>query len=251
MREPDLRLLCERCGYHLKGMRRADVCPECGVPVKESLPEKRVGSAWQQHPGWRSWWRTERSMESHPRAIWTRLAVGTGRDTKLVVINCTVAGLAATAALLPMYAPSIIWGESIAVLVWPAVLGISLIFSYLAMTGIEAIGIGAISRRRGWRIHRGAQGPILAHASYAWILCAALLLCGHIGGILARPYSYTFRYAGLGAGFLIGLLVFETLVYIGMRKMRYANAPGSEKELAEEDTGQRPVPPRSEPHSSP
>jgi hypothetical protein len=34
------------------------------------------------------------------------------------------------------------------------------------------------------------------------------------------------------AAFLLGLLAFETLVYIGMHRMKYANPPGSERELA-------------------
>ena len=33
--------------------------------------------------------------------------------------------------------------------------------------------------------------------------------------------------------FLPGLLWFETLVWIGMRKLRYANVPGSERHLAD------------------
>lgn len=60
-------LLCEKCGYVVEGLDIAGVCPECGKPIEESLPERRVGTPWQQEPGVKSlvrtWWMTLR----HPK----------------------------------------------------------------------------------------------------------------------------------------------------------------------------------------
>ena len=51
----DTTLLCERCGYSLEGLPHTHTCPECGVPIRESLPAQRTGSPWQRSPGVRSW----------------------------------------------------------------------------------------------------------------------------------------------------------------------------------------------------
>ena len=67
-----------------------------------------------------------------------------------------------------------------------------------------------------------------------------------VGGVVLTPYFalltmlpradlFVFiNYFGLvlAASFLAGLIGFETLVYLGLRRLKYANPPGSEAELA-------------------
>ena len=246
-REPDLRFLCERCGYHLKGLLRSDVCPECGTPVVESLPEKRIGTRWQQRPGIRSWWRTMGDLESRSQRTWQRLAVAKGHNGVLIVVNCLVAGCA---PFIVFVALSVGLGSLLAAVYNTAILlpiGLGVSAVYLALTIIEGVGIGLISRRRGWRIHQGMRAPILGLASYAWILCTILILIAVLIVLLIGSGKDPWPQVVVGAGALSGLLQFEILVYIGMRKMRFANAPGSEKELAE--SGDTPLPAAAPPPS--
>ncbi|HSW47399.1 MAG TPA: hypothetical protein VLM89_17685, partial [Phycisphaerae bacterium] len=45
-REP----LCDRCGYRITGLPLSGNCPECGLPVRESLPGgRRKPNDWQKH----------------------------------------------------------------------------------------------------------------------------------------------------------------------------------------------------------
>lgn len=43
---------CEKCGYRLTGLARQDRCPECGLPVQESLPGSRRPTAFAAATGW-------------------------------------------------------------------------------------------------------------------------------------------------------------------------------------------------------
>ncbi|MEZ6318065.1 MAG: hypothetical protein R3B49_04810 [Phycisphaerales bacterium] len=52
-------VLCERCGYVVEGLDPAGACPECGKPIAESLPERRVGTPWQRARS--AWWDTHRA----------------------------------------------------------------------------------------------------------------------------------------------------------------------------------------------
>ena len=47
---PDADLLCDRCGYDLRGHRQEEACPECGLPVGES----RRLAAVPRRPAWRA-----------------------------------------------------------------------------------------------------------------------------------------------------------------------------------------------------
>ena len=50
---PPLRPRCEKCGYGLTGLRTTDACPECGRPVAESMPDRRVPSPFAAATGLR------------------------------------------------------------------------------------------------------------------------------------------------------------------------------------------------------
>ncbi|TVQ62460.1 MAG: hypothetical protein EA379_05155 [Phycisphaerales bacterium] len=113
---------------------------------------------------------------------------------------------------------------------------------------IEALGIRFIGRRRGWRTTDEVALVVVAHASVGWLAAPATILLG-LGCLgLMTAISFIFPmfippmfigwYADLGIVYLvfamllvlghplIGLLAFETLVFIGWRRMRFANREG-------------------------
>lgn len=63
--------LCEKCGYNLTGAELDRVCPECGVPVRESLgPNVRPGTPWERRAEfgiWAGWWRSAVGAALRPR----------------------------------------------------------------------------------------------------------------------------------------------------------------------------------------
>jgi hypothetical protein len=160
--------------------------------------------------------------------------MGRKRDAVLLVINCALAAYVPILAtdVLPNIGSRISHRNG-----WSPAAGMffstACFFLLLVLTAIEGVGLTIITKRRGWRVPRGGRLALLAHASYGWVLLAAL----GIGGILVLRGG-----AGQGAlvlallviPALVPLLAFETLVYIGMQRMKYANPPGSERELAGE-----------------
>jgi len=237
-REPDLRLLCERCGYHLKGLRRSDVCPECGNPVAESLPERRFGSAWQRRPTLVGLIRSAIELARHPVKYWGCVAPRNQGPGSLLMESCAVSVLIPAIPTLVMLVVSLTLDEVLAAethaLVITGAMGVLLFAIFLAFSWIEMIGIRIVASRRTWRIDRVVAWVIVSHASFAWIISSTFILVASIVRVtLAHRFnSPVVPVLVFVAPLLAGLLVFETLVYIGMRKMKFANAPGSERELA-------------------
>src|SRR6266571_4722751 len=61
-------LLCEKCGYIIDGIPTDSLCPECAMPIAESLPEKRRPPMWEQ-PDVRAgvrFWTTTSQIIFHP-----------------------------------------------------------------------------------------------------------------------------------------------------------------------------------------
>ena len=103
-----------------------------------------------------------------------------------------------------------------------------LLFSY-----VEAAGLWFFSRRRGWRVPFRRAERIVAYASVGWLPAAALLAAA--APALAGPGADAFGQRLLGAPhpllgplLLLALLgaaglAFETLAWVGVRRLRYAN----------------------------
>ncbi len=231
--------LCERCGYDLAGLTAEPACPECGKPVAESLPEHRTGTPWQRRPGVVSWFATARLVLGHPKAVWEQVQPEIRRSTMLLVVNL---GLGATAATLGI----LIKGPTMKA-ASPAYAGLFFILAFdllLLLTAIEALGISFFGKRRRWRINRYVAIAICAHASIGWAIAGAGVAAGwhlsqrinsnglvrlidRLSGARLLLSSYdiavTLTFALPAIGLITGLMVFETLVYFGMRRMRFAN----------------------------
>jgi len=103
---------------------------------------------------------------------------------------------------------------------------------------IEQSGARFFGTKREWRITHEVAATVVWISSIAWILSA--IGVGLVGGLFSRGIIPKQNVIGpvsvyaiaLFLGFLPGLLWFETLVWIGMQKLRFANIPGSERHLA-------------------
>lgn len=255
-------LLCEHCGYVLNGLRRRDACPECGRPIIESHPDARVGSPWQcgrrmgvllnmlsfiRSP-WRMYGQVRVDEKSARRLEAESIAWAGALLALLVGFRALMAALDAAPGL----------GMTILVAVIAPVLGFVLfVLILLGLTGIERSGIRVFGRVHHRRITRAVAETIVAHAAAGWIVSAVLTWAGWgFGSGLAwlaqrEPWAtweltLTANYWMPVTGFLIGLLWFEALVYIGVRRMRFANAPAAASRLEEAQGGVERSTPTSE-----
>jgi len=247
------RLLCETCGYDLDGLDLESACPECGRLVAESHASHRKGSPWQKRPGLISWWHTNYSALRRPGELFAsiRLEPRTGRW--LAWLNIT------TAALI-MVAPwtGTLIGDPIRTARGSGPLAELLTFTWFfpaqiaaitavlyTMTLIEYHAIRFIAARRGWRLTRAAAWQVCAHATVGWIILGiapvfAMAAVYVMRVVLAWPLGrqLDLRVYGLGhtsistilswllplIAIIAGVFVYELLVYLGVRKCRYAAA---------------------------
>lgn len=267
-----LPILCETCGYDLTGLTPEGDCPECGRAIASSLPENRIGSPWQRGRYLGGWWKTLR-MLWRPRKFWSIVRIDRRRARSLQSLNIAIAAMLPAVSihwflLLAEWAeldtnnahPLLIGAASalVALELWAA--GAA---ALLAMTLIERQGIRFWGARRGVRITRDAATTICAHATYGWLLTG-------LGVFLVLRYGDTrpavdlfdmlisiqpFGEGGAVALYLSlaafpGLLMFEILVYLGVRGCRFANIEGSSLAPAEAAPTASHAPPSTLSHRS-
>lgn len=119
------------------------------------------------------------------------------------------------------------------------------------LCAVESFGIRFFGRRNRWRVTKDVATTVIGFSAFAWILTSISL--GVVWGLFARGVVHQAALLGpistyllaMFLAFLPGLLWFETLVWIGVRKLRYANIPGSERHLADStsESGGAGVPP--------
>lgn len=256
----EFTLLCERCGYVVDGLANGGACPECGLPIEDSLPESRAGSPWQRRPGLvsllRTWWRALR----HPLRTFDEMRVEPRRDKRLARWTIGVAGLIGGVLALLVYFRGEPLIDQSGLLSLQGVLGlITLVVVLLGvwlisvlilatLTTVEALGLRFFGRAHGSRVTVATSRAICAHASVGWVIAGVLVVIGELVGRPVREYAL---YHNVGVargpmllaevllplgGFFVGMLVFETLVYVGVRRRRFANR---EPESASEDSRDR------------
>lgn len=232
--------LCERCGYVLNGLKRADACPECGKPIEQSHPDSKPGSPWQQ--GLRlGVWRNLRLFARHPRRAFDIVQVEGKRSRQLeadsvawasglLALHVTVRGvLVAIDETAPIRHVALfaVCAPVLAFLLFALVL--------LMLTSIERRGIRIFSKVHHRRITPDVAETIVAHAAVGWVVAAVLVWAAWPAGALIAWLAQTYQWAlwelALVApallpwlGFFAGLLCFEGLVYAGVLRLRYANS---------------------------
>ncbi|HTW94102.1 MAG TPA: hypothetical protein VMD30_04860, partial [Tepidisphaeraceae bacterium] len=69
----DADLLCESCGYTLKGLPLEGQCPECGRPICQSTGTHRLAPLWEQSAEYtlfRRFFATTLALILHPRRFY-------------------------------------------------------------------------------------------------------------------------------------------------------------------------------------
>lgn len=245
-------LLCESCGYDIESLPPHAPCPECGRAVASSLPGQRAGTPWQNRGTLRSLVQTWFRTLTNPRATFDSARPATRASEQ---IGSTVL----VAAILPMLAVALVMsGRQLIDLIWhrPALrlldfelappliatsaTGAAVLLGLTILTLIEERGIRFWGPRRGWRITPAIASVVCAHATVGWVLASILAVAGHALGLVLVEITHRHNLGVFrgpmqlspislpALGFITGLLTFETLVYIGMGRMKHANRARSD-----------------------
>lgn len=229
--------LCEACGYVIEGIDEAGRCSECGKPVAESLPERRVGTPWQRERTFSAFVATALMVLARP---WRTLEVVRPEQprtrrfgNRVTVLAAHVAGLALSIALmfgLPRGAAA--W---LAPLTTPGLAMVLVAPTIFLLTMVEQRGLLTLSAVHGSRLSAGYARAICGHGSVGWFIASVL---GGGFGVLALV-AYNNRWSSImfgqwfnwpvifavlaAAGMLGGFLFFEWFAWLGLRRLRYAN----------------------------
>ena len=182
---------------------------------------------WQHRHSVGAWARTAAALARSPGRFFDTLSTrgGPAADRLYLLVNACAAGLIAgvLAAVLHHQGPLTAWA-----------IGMGTAKAVLLFSYVEAAGLWFFSRRHGWRVPLARAERIVAYASVGWLPAAALLTAA--APLLAGPAAEALgqRLLGdshplLGPLLLLALLgtaglAFETLAWVGVRRLRYANA---------------------------
>jgi len=223
---PDL--LCEFCGYGLFGLPADAACPECGQPIAASIPTHRVGPAWQNRLSLGNGLATALSMISRPGETFRTMRLdGPALPARLFLLSIALI-VGVGWGLFDL----VVVGRGF-LLAWVA--GMAAAKTVLIMTYIETLGVTFFSKRRGWRVPFRLAERVTCYASVGWVIAAIVLapLVGlydvgllegwvvHVVGHWQPEYRWLLAAIGFGAA----VLFFETLVWTGVRKVRFGNRP--------------------------
>lgn len=236
-------LLCEKCGYVVEGLDTAEPCPECGKPIAESLPERRIGTPWQQNPRFKSliqtWWMTLR----HPKKTANNMLFEQNHTKSLrrsywytsgtwIALLCVVFIIYSIASITPRHNTSLL--VVFYLILFMTCLAITPLI--ILLTTIEAHGLIFFSKRRESRMTKTIAVTITTHGCAGWTVMAFgggtglfLWLILSLHSTLASNASLWFGLICIGFGFLF----FEFFAYLGLRRCKFANRMRPQSDLTE------------------
>ncbi|MFG0243946.1 MAG: hypothetical protein ACF8R9_14250 [Phycisphaerales bacterium JB054] len=207
------------------------------------MPESRQGSPWQRGPSVWSWLGTVWLVLAHPQRMSRTIGIGVGGVRRLQAWN--VAAASVVVGLCFGYAQARFHlleslglsranaGAQAAFVGVVATIGAFVLVS--GLTAIERLGIRFFGRVHKARVTECIARALTAHASAAWLAGAVLMAAGLAVGTWAHeeamaqnvgagrgPMMLSPALLALLGGFL-GMLWFETIVYLGLRGCRFAN----------------------------
>lgn len=231
-RADEYALLCETCGYVVDRLPDTGQCPECGRAIASSLPEARPGTPWDQGPSLRSWLKTGRLVMRRPRRTFEQMRLDV-RPGELLFYNCLIAACIGAAPFAITAARQLrdASGSSALTMLAIGVVAVPLIQCVLLiLSTIERVGIQIVGRAHAWRVTRTVAAAVCELSSYGWVAGAALFTTTFI---LATSFDdawqsalgahSAWRLTLIPASALLGMTVFETLVYIGVRRCKFTN----------------------------
>jgi hypothetical protein len=227
---------CEKCGYEIVGLPLTTNCPECGRPVKESLPERRTVPAFAAAKTWadsvRAFWPTVRAAVTD-QTFFDRLAVRRGHvpARTLFLLVCV---LNAVIVFLGLLAFQWFFGDRLASanrLAYATAAACSWFVAQVLLGGFSASLLALVTRR--------TMQPVAVGFFYA--LCPTVLItagpavlvwsCGLVGPALdsIRTTWAEYMLAGLFLSlgptcFVVGVILTIRSVLRMLRQPRFANA---------------------------
>ena len=222
--------VCESCGYSLQGQMPDGVCPECGLDVEASNPIHRPGLPWQNRMTLKNWLATLCLLFFVPGRNFRKLRIGGANVGDRIFLCTLIFGLAA-----------VVWGVFQYYRIYrPWLWSVIIMTGIPAATYIEVLGVMFFSKRKGWRVPFELAEQVACYASVGWIPAIALMAAIQI--LYERGFIATWWYAYWGSSytmkidfvtdialsiavFTVSILWFETLVWLGVRKTCFANAP--------------------------
>ncbi|MEZ6243750.1 MAG: hypothetical protein R3B57_11995 [Phycisphaerales bacterium] len=232
--EDEFTLLCERCGYVIEGLEPSGNCPECGKAIAESLPERRVGTAWQRKPSVLSFYDLAMATLLHP--LGTLDAMRFSRTSGQ--LGATYAAIAAVGVAAGAFVASVnsfarpfdrvgvvglVVAGVVAIVSW-AISVVALMF----LTWVETRGLVFFAARRGGRVTPEVARAITAHGSVGWVIAGigAAVALFPMSRVEAAGHGTALDASVWAIGVLLviaGFLFFETFAWLGLRRLKYAN----------------------------
>ncbi|MFG0245754.1 MAG: hypothetical protein ACF8MF_06870 [Phycisphaerales bacterium JB052] len=254
-------LLCERCGYVLDDLDPSGECPECGIPIASVQPRLRPGSPWQRQRGLGSmiltWW----GLITHPRKCWEQMQVHTASGLSLMgwglMLGLALPALGIFAAVVIGTIESSDPSAIIAGMFFILIVGGGYLIAALLYAALAVARMKFWARHRSYRIDSRIAWTIIGHASFGLVLAPMLvfvavlmILTVVVSEMLASRFAgdatgvqltlFVTSYILILASIPTGLIVFEILSSLGMRRLRYRNLHALEDE---QPTPPEPVPP--------